>query len=193
MTRATTDEITGDTLEKRANMRVILSSCGNPDYNQDPYRPVPGVLDKTVLVSSFAEAAKHCREYISENNLGSGNWNGGDVYFGAEVIARVSYNGRVWALEPDPAVAKEIQTLNEAVKEDVRCSIENGVSMNPYSTDGTRGLWQSGWDGIRPALLVDTSFNWRAWARGCQARLLVESSADQQTPVESDSIERPRG
>jgi hypothetical protein len=41
-----------------------------------------------------------------------------------------------------------------AVREDIRCHRENGVSLNPYSTAGARGSWQRGFDG-EPELLLD--------------------------------------
>lgn len=45
------------------------------------------------------------------------------------------------------------------------------TSVNPYSTVGARHLWQQGWDGVRPANLVDTSWDWRAWERGRRSHL----------------------
>lgn len=37
--------------------------------------------------------------------------------------------------------------LRDAVLEDIRCHRENGVDLNPYSTDGSRHSWQTGFDG----------------------------------------------
>lgn len=52
---------------------------------------------KDVEIGSFAEASKVCREFIKEYELGGGNWTGGTVISDkGEIIARVSYNGRVW-------------------------------------------------------------------------------------------------
>lgn len=47
-------------------------------------------------VSSLEEASKACRRFISDNYLGSRDWDGGKVYEGKKVVAVVSYNGRVW-------------------------------------------------------------------------------------------------
>jgi len=78
-------------------MKVILSSCGNPDYGQVASRSLPGVRRRTVAITTLAEAAAVCRAYIIEHQLGSGNWSGGDVIDDeAVVVAHVSYNGRVW-------------------------------------------------------------------------------------------------
>jgi hypothetical protein len=78
-------------------LRVRLASCGNPDWGQDPERPLPGVEDATVAVMDFAEASRVCRRYIAEYGLGGGNWSGGQVTDASgAVVALVSYNGRVW-------------------------------------------------------------------------------------------------
>ena len=77
---------------------VRLASVGNPDYRQDPKRPMYGAArNKTVAVDSMEEASRASLEFINNNNLGSGNWAGGDVTdsVGA-IVAHVSYNGRVW-------------------------------------------------------------------------------------------------
>lgn len=77
---------------------VRLAAVGNPDMRQG--RTLPGVRAQTVRARDFAEASERCRAYIAEHDLGAGNWSGGDVrdHTGA-LVARVSYNGRVWPPE----------------------------------------------------------------------------------------------
>lgn len=79
-------------------MKVTLSSVGNPDFRQDPTRPIYGCEpNKTVEVASYKEASEKCIEFITNNDLGSGNWSGGDILDEkGKVIAVVSYNGKVW-------------------------------------------------------------------------------------------------
>lgn len=79
-------------------MKVTLSSVGNPDFRQDPNNPLYGCQkDKTVTVASFKEASEVCNKFINDNDLGSGNWSGGDITDeSGKVIAMVSYNGKVW-------------------------------------------------------------------------------------------------
>ena len=91
-------------------MKVILSSIGNPDQGQDPTQPLFGCEPcKTLPVSSFKEARDLCIKFISDNNLGSGNWNGGQILDDNEkVIAFVSCNGRVWEGSENSIDAKEI-------------------------------------------------------------------------------------
>ena len=79
-------------------MKVKLSSVGNPDFNQDPNRPMYGCArNKIVPVATFKEASEVCMKFIADNNLGGGNWSGGDIADeSGKVIALVSYNGKVW-------------------------------------------------------------------------------------------------
>jgi hypothetical protein len=93
-------------LNQSAAYRVRLASVGNPDFGQDPTRQLHGVESKFVNALSIADAAQKCREFIDKNDLGGGNWNGGQVYLGAECVAVISYNGRAW-----------IPLLQEASKE----------------------------------------------------------------------------
>lgn len=79
-------------------MIVTLKHAKNPDiaggYWQEPVDPPKA---QKVEVASLAEASQACRAYIERNGLGGGNWTGGNVTDNGKTIARVSYNGRVWA------------------------------------------------------------------------------------------------
>lgn len=81
-------------------MFVKLSSCGNPDYGQNPYEEFFGCeADHTVEVQSLEEASEVCKRFIDKNELGGGNWSGGQVYDRDQHIADISYNGRIWPVE----------------------------------------------------------------------------------------------
>jgi hypothetical protein len=76
---------------------VILDNRGNPDFGQDPTQRLPGTKMHLRRVNSLNAASLACREYITENYLGGGNWSGGAVRDAAGTeVARVSYNGKVW-------------------------------------------------------------------------------------------------
>ncbi len=79
-------------------MTVFLSNRGNPDFRQDHRHQIPGTpRDQWVEVADLDEASRVCRAYIVEHDLGSGNWTGGEVRSDLnEVVARISFNGRVW-------------------------------------------------------------------------------------------------
>ena len=78
-------------------LTVILSSVGNADFRQDPSRPLPGVPRRRQKIKDIVEASKTCLAYIAGYELGSGNWNGGDVFDErGQKVASVSYNGVVW-------------------------------------------------------------------------------------------------
>lgn len=80
---------------KIAEMIVIMSACGNPDFGQAQDIGIP---IKQKLVSTFEEASQACKEYITEYGLGGGNWIGGAVLnvTNRQQIAYISYNGRIW-------------------------------------------------------------------------------------------------
>lgn len=86
------------------NFLVTLSSVGNPDKDQDPSKPLPWVRNNTYTTTSMLEASMACQSYIATNSLGAGNWSGGDIYQNGKIVARVSYNGRVWHVSNPPEV-----------------------------------------------------------------------------------------
>lgn len=68
-------------------------------------RRLNGVPDTRVTVSTFEEAADACLHYIHTHELGAGNWAGGEVTQGGQLLARISFNGRIWL--PDGTEYKE--------------------------------------------------------------------------------------
>jgi len=82
--------------ERGSMMTVELSAVQNPDFAEP--RLLPG--DEERVVGSLGEAADVCRAWIAEHDLGSGNWTGGVVRDDDRtMLARISYNGRVWPTE----------------------------------------------------------------------------------------------
>lgn len=89
--------------QRPVRFRVAIDNRGNPDYRQDAAKALPGThADLLVGVVSLEHASWVCRRYIEGNDLGSGNWTGGDVFeikpdgSTGRKIARVAYNGRVF-------------------------------------------------------------------------------------------------
>lgn len=61
-------------------------------------------------------------------------------------------------------------------QQDADNAAKHGVDLNPFSTHGTRHLWQLGFDGQpNPALNDVGGYNWRAWERGRIARELLNA------------------
>ncbi|TXT25421.1 MAG: hypothetical protein FD131_4622 [Rhodocyclaceae bacterium] len=87
-----------DRLQEAGQFRVRLASVGNPDFGQNPRaRKYGAKANHWLKVGSIAEASAACRKFITDNELGGGNWSGGDVQDEAgKVVARISYNGRAW-------------------------------------------------------------------------------------------------
>ena len=79
-------------------MKLKLAHRRNPDIAGGYWqRPKESGKAKFVDVKTFAEASQVCLRYIQTNELGGGNWSGGDILNdNSEQIAYVSYNGRVW-------------------------------------------------------------------------------------------------
>lgn len=76
---------------------VILKTCGNPDFGQDPLQPLENVPSDKPYTASIEECQDCVRKYIEEYDIGAGNWVGGQVYDGVgEYIGRISYNGKFW-------------------------------------------------------------------------------------------------
>ena len=71
-------------------MIVFLASCGNPDRNQYSAPSYPEV----VTVADVESAVKMAKKYRDQNDLGGGNWSGGEVYENGAFIGRIAYNGR---------------------------------------------------------------------------------------------------
>lgn len=56
------------------------------------------------MVRSLEEAITVCRNFIDDNELGGGNWSGGQVSLvNGTPVAYISYNGRIW----DPRTEKQ--------------------------------------------------------------------------------------
>ncbi|MBL0220046.1 MAG: hypothetical protein IPQ07_40040 [Myxococcales bacterium] len=80
---------------------VTMKHSPNPDIPGgywDGIKPQEGPAMRHV--PTLQAAAAECRAYIERNNLGGGNWTGGQVFADKRTqVARVSFNGRVWAMD----------------------------------------------------------------------------------------------
>jgi hypothetical protein len=89
----------------KAKFLVHLSHGPNPDlqysggYSSGYWGDTPAEGAKNVEVSTLADASDVVLAYIGRNGLGGGNWTGGQVIKGGKVVARISYNGRIWGAD----------------------------------------------------------------------------------------------
>lgn len=85
-------------------LQVKLSHIKNPDlFDRGGYwdYPTESGREQWITCVSVSEASRICREFIDRNELGGGNWNGGEVKDGeGAVIGRIAYNGRLFIV-PD--------------------------------------------------------------------------------------------
>ncbi len=83
-----------------SKMKVFLANRGNIDFGQDPNKSIYGTWsDYHQEVKDEQEASEVCRKYIEKENIGGGAWVGGQIFKDGEMIAYVSYNGRIWKKE----------------------------------------------------------------------------------------------
>ena len=87
---------------------VELSAVPNPDYADEDNRGSISIKKSRKKVSDVEEARRVVREFIEENDLGSGNWPNGGVYKNGKKIGYISYNGKFWQGE---SMAKGGSTL----------------------------------------------------------------------------------
>ena len=71
--------------------------CGNPDYGQNPNRPPYGVRVKTIKAKTYAELLDKVREWQSDNIIGGSNWMNPALMRDSEIVAYMSYNGKLWS------------------------------------------------------------------------------------------------
>jgi hypothetical protein len=106
-----------EALEAEGQFKVYLATCGNIDHDEDPDEKLYGAAEnRWVPVRSLKEASKFCREFIDSEELGSGNWAGGQVVESnsGKMVAAISYNGRVWLPEAsvgEQPIAKKTSSL----------------------------------------------------------------------------------
>ena len=91
------------------NYTVSLSAEPNPDYDEDTQEGSVNIPEQLVPVKSVSEARNKVMQFISENDLGSGNWSGGQIFENGKPIAFVSYNGRVWEGKIEDGSNKEFK------------------------------------------------------------------------------------
>ena len=96
--------------------KVMLSARVNPDFGRGGINNYwnRNIKPRPCPAKSLRDASECCRLFIQMNELGGGNWTGGDVFdeSGAKV-AIISYNGRVWTPDPNWKDRKEITNLDQ--------------------------------------------------------------------------------
>jgi len=88
--------------EINENLEVELEAMPNPDFSRSSHEGSIKIKSHRVKVKSLQEAIAVVRNFISDNDLGGGNFTGGDLFSHGKKIGMVSYNGRVWDLNDNP-------------------------------------------------------------------------------------------
>ncbi len=89
----------GGNIKKSENYLVTLSAYPNPDYDSTTHEGSVFLNPVERAVNSLKDASGEVQNFISENDLGGGNWVGDAGIVKntkGETVARISYNGRIW-------------------------------------------------------------------------------------------------
>ena len=79
-----------------SNYEVHLEAVPNRDYDQSYYRANVKVSKLKKSAKSIDEAVSIVKNFIEDNDLGSGNFIPAKLYKNGKQIGFISYNGRVW-------------------------------------------------------------------------------------------------
>lgn len=86
---------------------ATFKSVGNPDYGQYSSQSPA----KKVTASSAADLAKAQQKYTAAYGLGGGNWPHTKVYVNKKHVGHISYNGRIWFIEPETSKSDEYKDM----------------------------------------------------------------------------------
>ena len=92
----------GSKTEMMEDLEVELGAEPNPNHSLRSHEGSVKIKTHKVKVKSLSEAQNEVRGFIEENDLGAGNFTGGDLFSHGKKIGRVSYNGRLWNLKDEP-------------------------------------------------------------------------------------------
>ena len=124
-------------------LRVLLDNVGNPDRQQDPTRPLPGVGRRWQKVDGFEAASEACRKYIEANDLGGGNWTGGEIIDAANnPVGRVSFNGAVWPPGPHVVGQEPLWPKQKAKPADPNAFERRRLDVPGYGTISLGGCYR---------------------------------------------------
>ena len=89
---------------------VQLEAVPNPDFRKKQWQSQVNIKENYKPVRNLKEAQRECRKFIDKNELGVGNWSGGNIYNDkGDLVGYISYNGRAW--KDDNWPSKEIDKL----------------------------------------------------------------------------------
>ena len=92
----------GSKEEMLEDLEVELGAEPNPSHSFRRHEGSVKLKTHRVKVKSLNEARNKVMSFIEENDLGAGNFTGGDLFSHGKKIGSVSYNGRLWNLKNEP-------------------------------------------------------------------------------------------
>jgi hypothetical protein len=83
------------------NLEVELEAIPNPNFSRNSHEGSVKIKKHKIKVKSLIDAKDKVLDFIDENDLGSGNFMGANIFSNGKKIGRVSYNGRLWDLKDE--------------------------------------------------------------------------------------------
>lgn len=105
-----------DEQASHAGLRLVLRADPNFDFGPGTVQRTVRIAPRWVPVPDLRSASEQARRYIVDNQLGGGNFTGGDVYRDGKPFARVSFNGSVFDAAtgkkmPDSSLGEHVPSL----------------------------------------------------------------------------------
>ena len=122
----------------RGKLVVVLSAAPNPDYEERMWEGSVSIPPQKQVVADLREASNAVRKFILSNNLGGGNWTGGQVYDDVgRQVALISYNGRAWepGRWPTPEIKPAASLSRAQVAANVQAALESALRRAPSAWD----------------------------------------------------------
>ena len=99
----------------KGGLLLEVSAVPNGDFSEGSWEAQVELGPEWLRVGSLAVASAVAMAYRRKHRLGGGNWSGGQVWDdGGKMVARVSYNGRVWEPGVWPTKEVDVKGFDEA-------------------------------------------------------------------------------
>lgn len=133
-------------------MKVKLEAKPNPDYTTACHQADVNIKATWKQVGSFAEASSVVRNFIDTNELGAGNFTGGEIRDDElkAAFAWVSYNGKAWDCSPADWMSETAKVIYDPSKAAEQANPSEPKQFNPDEHPVN-------WDGPTEALEIENT------------------------------------
>jgi hypothetical protein len=98
--------------ENSGSLVLVMTNVGNPDFGQDPNKPLPGSDSESVQITSsnVGKLGDEVKKYAQKYNLGGGNFLS-KIMSGDKQVGKVSWNGKLWDMNDEPLSVDKLKAL----------------------------------------------------------------------------------